>query len=250
MLYDTPGLHLHHRMPHLLSPEENKALHPRRRLRPYFAPSLGQLLEAAGAVPSDTEGQLPSSSAGADVTAGGGAAAEPLGSYWWGGLVRIDVRQGPPSLQLVFYGPPALKVTAAAAAGAAFEAGGAAAEPPAAPGSGPGSASEDSSAGASTEDEAAGAAAAAGPGAAFGAGSAAARGGLRLAKRVSFRLPGGRSERRLQLLGDVAVSGVPGWVAVLAAGPGGQRVELEVWAPVGVEAFSRPPLPVPLSRPA
>ena len=24
LLYDTPGLHLHHRMPHLLSPEEKK----------------------------------------------------------------------------------------------------------------------------------------------------------------------------------------------------------------------------------
>ncbi len=35
---DTPGVHLHHRLPHLLSPEELKELHPRKRLRPYYPP--------------------------------------------------------------------------------------------------------------------------------------------------------------------------------------------------------------------
>ena len=42
---DTPGVHLHHRLPHLLSPEELKKLHPRRRLKPYFAPTPESLSE-------------------------------------------------------------------------------------------------------------------------------------------------------------------------------------------------------------
>ncbi|PNH09434.1 putative nitric oxide synthase, partial [Tetrabaena socialis] len=32
VLYDTPGVHLHHRIPHMLSPPELKLFHPRRRL--------------------------------------------------------------------------------------------------------------------------------------------------------------------------------------------------------------------------
>ena len=36
---DTPGIHLHHRLPHLLTPEELKQLHPRRRLKPYYPPA-------------------------------------------------------------------------------------------------------------------------------------------------------------------------------------------------------------------
>ena len=36
---DTPGIHLHHRLPHMLSPEELKELHPRRRLKPYYPPT-------------------------------------------------------------------------------------------------------------------------------------------------------------------------------------------------------------------
>lgn len=35
---DTPGVHLHHRLPHLLSPEELKELHPRKRLSTYYPP--------------------------------------------------------------------------------------------------------------------------------------------------------------------------------------------------------------------
>lgn len=36
---DTPGVHLHHRVPHMLSPEELKLLHPRRRLTPFRPPT-------------------------------------------------------------------------------------------------------------------------------------------------------------------------------------------------------------------
>ena len=46
---DTPGVHLHHRLPHMLTPAELKQLHPLKRLVPYFPPS--------PAVIADTEGQ-------------------------------------------------------------------------------------------------------------------------------------------------------------------------------------------------
>ena len=42
---DTPGIHFHHRLPHLLSPEELKQLHPRRRLRPYYPPPPRDLMQ-------------------------------------------------------------------------------------------------------------------------------------------------------------------------------------------------------------
>lgn len=45
---------------------------------------------------------------------------------------------------------------------------------------------------------------------------------------------------------DVAVSGLPGWVALRTEQSGG-RLVLRVWAPVGIEAYVRPPLPVPQS---
>lgn len=229
LLYDTPGLHLHHRIPHILTPDENKALHPRRRLRPYAAPSLGDLLPgvasptAAGAA----AGGRGSAAAGRQQAgAAGGPGGRPLASYWWGGLVRIDVVQGPPSLQLVFYGPPALRVVAAAAGGAQADD----TQPAAA-------------AAAQMEGDGTGGQEQPGQDGPFGAESVQLRGGLRMVKRVSLRTG---SDWRPRPLGDVAVSGVPGWVSVLAAGGAGQRVELEVWAPVGVEGFSRPPLPAPL----
>lgn len=43
---------------------------------------------------------------------------------------------------------------------------------------------------------------------------------------------------------DVAVSGLPGWVAIRTEQSGG-RLVLRVWAPAGIEAYVRPPLPVP-----
>jgi nitric-oxide synthase len=188
-LLDTPGLHLHHRAPHLLTPEECGALHPRRRLRGFVAPA-----------PHAVAGE------GGESLAASGApdAAAPLASYWWGGVARIDVLSCPPDTRLVFYGPPALRVEA--------EAGGAGA-----PGGG-------------------GAAAAR-----FAAGSVAARGGLRLARRAS--VPAGPAFA--EAAADVAVSGLPGWVAVHARGRRGAAVELAIWAPPGVEAHVRPSLPTP-----
>lgn len=227
LLYDTPGLHLHHRIPHILTPDENKALHPRRRLRPYAAPSLGDLLPglasptAAGAAGGGRDSAAPGRQR---AGAAGGPGGQLLARYWWGGLVRIDVVQGPPSLQLVFYGPPALRVAAAAAGGAQPD-------------------DTQPAAAAQMEGDGTGGQEQPGQEGPFGAESVQLRGGLRMVKRISLRTG---SDWRPRPLGDVAVSGVPGWVSVLAAGGAGQRVELEVWAPVGVEAFSRPPLPAPL----
>lgn len=45
---------------------------------------------------------------------------------------------------------------------------------------------------------------------------------------------------------DIAISGLPGWVTVLSPGTKG-LIQLRVWAPVGVEVFVRPPIPVPAS---
>ena len=46
-LYDTAGLHLHHRLNNMLSPDDLKALHPRRRLNPYISVLSGDGLRAA-----------------------------------------------------------------------------------------------------------------------------------------------------------------------------------------------------------
>jgi hypothetical protein len=53
-----------------------------------------------------------------------------------------------------------------------------------------------------------------------------------------------------QCLADVAVSGLPGWVAVYAP-YAKQGLDLRVWVPRGVEVFLRPPVPCPPpARPA
>ena len=44
-------------------------------------------------------------------------------------------------------------------------------------------------------------------------------------------------------IGDLAVSGVPGWVAISAGGRA--KVKVRVWTPIGIEAYVRPPLPCP-----
>jgi nitric-oxide synthase len=197
-LFDTPGLHLHHRTPHLLTPDENKALHPRKRLAPFVAPAPAEVAAAAaaaaGAGRADERGE---------ALEGGAAVA----SYWWGGLVRIDVMECPADTRLVFYGPPALQVAAVPGASTAA---------PAAPGPAAG-------------------------GEPFGAESVALRGGLRVAKVVSLRAGADVAEA----LADVAVSGVPGWVTVFARGGRGEGVRLRLLAPKGVEVYARPPLPVP-----
>lgn len=48
-------------------------------------------------------------------------------------------------------------------------------------------------------------------------------------------------------LADIAISGLPGWVAVSSQGRG--EVHLQIWAPAGIQAFVRPPLPCPEPTP-
>lgn len=43
VIADTPGVHLHHRLPHMLTPEQLKAIHPSKWLRPYVAPQPADL---------------------------------------------------------------------------------------------------------------------------------------------------------------------------------------------------------------
>lgn len=44
-------------------------------------------------------------------------------------------------------------------------------------------------------------------------------------------------------LADIAISGLPGWISVLSPGVRG-GIQMRIWAPVGVEVFVRPPMPV------
>lgn len=187
VLYDTPGLHLHHRVPHLLTPEENKALHPRKKLSAWVSPALADAI-AVNSNPS---------------------ADGPLATYFWGGIAKIEVLSGPLDTRLVFYGPPAMRV----AVGRPCL---------------PEPVGQDSTM--------------------FGSKSVEARGGLREARTVSLNV----GREGMQALGDIAVSGVPGWIAVHAGAsysgrstsPGTQVITVRVYAPVGVEVYVRPSLPV------
>ena len=190
--YDKPGLHLHHRLPHLLSPEEYKleALRPcthdggwRSTWRPR---PLSWLLRQ----PARGQGrQRAAARAAAAVAARGTGSSRwrPTGGEAWCAWVCWPVPQ-----------PHSWCSTAPRHSR----------WPPAR---------------------------------AFGTASVAARGGLRPAKLLT--LPAGGSAARPQA--DIAVSGLPGWLAVYAGGrQGGEAVSQRVWAPVGVEVFQRPPLPV------
>ena len=71
-LYDTPGVHLAHRMSAHLLPDELRSMLPRGRLKPYTP--------------------KPSKSGYAGC------------SFFWGGLARFDVREAPLSIRLTFNG--------------------------------------------------------------------------------------------------------------------------------------------------
>jgi nitric-oxide synthase len=226
-LFDTPGLHLHHRVPHILTPEENKELHPRKRLRAHVPLSPAELAAAKNVGPG----------------AGTGAGSEPIASYTWGGLGRIDVLACPPETQLVFYVPTALKVQTVSTS------------------------SEEKTtlpAEIKAENIVVGGGGDGGPGFSFGAESVASRGGLRMTREVEMLV----DNEYFGSIGDIALSGVPGWVSVVAgpgrrsqsrrtrqeersgSGVGAENVHLKIWAPVGVEVFVRPSLPVSLPEEA
>ncbi|OWM79450.1 NO-associated protein 1, chloroplastic/mitochondrial [Punica granatum] len=81
-LYDTPGVHLHHRQAAVIHSEDLPALAPRNRLRGQSFPMTGQA---------------------------GSGGLNGL-SIFWGGLVRIDVLKVLPETHLTFYGPRALQI--------------------------------------------------------------------------------------------------------------------------------------------
>lgn len=157
---------------------------------------------------------MPSSATGAAGVAGGGpgdpaGAAGPtcnVATYFWGGLVKLQVLGCPPDTELAFYGPQALLVEAAV-------------EPADAPDE-DGCEGPDFACG-SDGEEGAGGGSAAGPAEephGFGAASVMRRGGLRPAKELRLKCTGGDAERRP--IADVAVSGKRQGPATGAAGGG------------------------------
>ncbi|KAK9916297.1 hypothetical protein WJX75_001022 [Coccomyxa subellipsoidea] len=96
ILYDTPGVHLQHRLQHLLDPALTKQLLPKGKLKPFVPPSPRELA---------TQAQLGASSTTRRVAASG--------TYFWGGLIRIDVLDTPVSTSLAFYGPRPMRGRAA-----------------------------------------------------------------------------------------------------------------------------------------
>ncbi|CAL1371611.1 unnamed protein product [Linum trigynum] len=90
-LFDTPGVHLHHRQAAVVHSEDLPILAPRSRLKAQVFPNA--------------------------IVAGENGIAEKLESdglngftIFWGGLVRIDVLKVLPETSLTFYGPKALKI--------------------------------------------------------------------------------------------------------------------------------------------
>lgn len=194
-LYDTPGLHLDHRLPHILTPSELKEIHPRKKLRPYLAPPVEEF--------SDEE--------------------QPGATYLWGGIARIDVVRAPVGTQLAFYGPAPLKAFGLQLLGEDDEID-----------FDDGEEEEkaieiESELGEDAEEQKL-----------YGAESVRQRGGLWLSRRAEIKTTG-----RKEALVDIAVSGLGGWVSVLGTSRKDMDIELRIYTPRGVEAFVRPPLPVP-----
>ncbi|CAD6248515.1 unnamed protein product [Miscanthus lutarioriparius] len=79
-LYDTPGVHLHHRQAAVIHADDLPSLAPQSRLK-------GQCFPA-----NDTDVELSGN------------------SLFWAGLVRIDVVKALPRSRLTFYGPKKLKI--------------------------------------------------------------------------------------------------------------------------------------------
>ena len=139
------------------------------------------------------------------------AACDAAGSsYFWGGLVRLDVVSAPLCMRLTFNGfnLPVTRCDQTAGADAAYDAGvGLTLTPP------------------------------------LSRASADELGPLVLRKRVEVPLA------EMGVAADVCVSGL-GWVtlsalaSLRAAAPDGMRVVLDVWVPRGVEVSVRSPMPI------
>lgn len=196
-LYDTPGLHMHHRLPHILTPEENKMLHPKRRLR---------------ACTPD----------GPNTTS-----SEYHTCYCWGALVRIHIVRCPENTSVTFYGPSdtlrviPLDFSTKALTSLVQKS----------------DQGEKKTAEYAMENE-------------FGAASVSSRGGLRIAKKAVLNVNTARAEPIPSTgaipVADIAISGIPGWVAVSCPSDVrmNHQIHVVIEAPVGIEAFIRPPMPL------
>ncbi|XP_065016149.1 putative nitric oxide synthase isoform X1 [Musa acuminata AAA Group] len=87
-LFDTPGVHLHHRQAAVVHSDDLSSLAPQSRLR---GQSFPQVISIGTFTDSEAVGINGS-------------------SLFWGGLVRIDVIKVLPRTRLTFYGPKKLKV--------------------------------------------------------------------------------------------------------------------------------------------
>ncbi|KAK3227270.1 hypothetical protein Dsin_007132 [Dipteronia sinensis] len=87
-LYDTPGVHLHHRQAAVVHAEDLPALAPQNRLRGQSFPVASENGIADEFISNGLNGF----------------------SIFWGGLVRVDVLKVLPDTQLTFYGPKSLQI--------------------------------------------------------------------------------------------------------------------------------------------
>ncbi|PON53157.1 Circularly permuted (CP)-type guanine nucleotide-binding (G) domain containing protein [Trema orientale] len=87
-LYDTPGVHLHHRQAAVVHSEDLPALAPQSRIRGQSFPVRLENGTGGNNMPNFLNGH----------------------SLFWGGLVRIDVLKVLPETRLTFYGPKSLKI--------------------------------------------------------------------------------------------------------------------------------------------
>ncbi|KAL6530275.1 hypothetical protein OROHE_014628 [Orobanche hederae] len=90
-LYDTPGVHLHHRQAAVINSEDLPALAPQSRLRGQSFPNPNLILDNLLADRIRSKGLIGF-------------------SIFWGGLVRIDITKVLPETRLTFYGPKALQL--------------------------------------------------------------------------------------------------------------------------------------------
>ncbi|XP_075513230.1 LOW QUALITY PROTEIN: putative nitric oxide synthase [Primulina tabacum] len=90
-LYDTPGVHLHHRQAAVVHSEDLPALAPQSRLRGLPLPNPQLSLDKSMTDRYRSNGLIGF-------------------SIFWGGLVRIDIIKVLPETRLTFYGPKALQL--------------------------------------------------------------------------------------------------------------------------------------------
>ena len=227
---DTPGLHLDHRMIHMVLPNEVKKLLPRKPLRPYIAQTPASILieqklehqeqEEAGQdgdhlydvedmLLSDTMGTLRSASA----------------TYFWGDVARLDLISCPMSTHVVFFGSNngTLRVRASPLLCEGNDHQREDEEEEEEEGEGEKKEGIDKSDLSSSLI------------------SVKVRGGLEQVKQLVIQSPvhGGG----LQPIVDICVSGVPGWITLYTKA-GSDPIEAEVYTPKGVQIFLREPFPI------